>query len=89
MARTTVHHVTDLDRKQLETAEIIKAFDEALSTWLRDPTHELPNVVPGSSFSLKTSLKMASQLQMSPHALMEKKVLFPKMTSLLTRSIHI
>ena len=53
MARTTVQHVTNLDRKQPETAERIKAFDEALSTRLGDPTHELPDVMPGSSFFLK------------------------------------
>ena len=53
LARTTVQHVTDLDRKQPETAERIKTFDEALSTRLGDPTHDIPDVVPGSSFFLE------------------------------------
>jgi hypothetical protein len=53
MARTTVQHVTDLDRKQPETAERIKAFDAALSTRLGDVNHELPDAVPGSSFFLE------------------------------------
>jgi hypothetical protein len=53
MARTTVQHVTDLDRKQAETAERIRAFDEALSAKLGDVTHELPDIVPGSSFFLE------------------------------------
>ena len=53
LARTTVQHVTDLDRKQPESAERIKTFDEALNTRFRDPTHELPDVVSGSSFFLE------------------------------------
>jgi hypothetical protein len=53
LARTTVQHVTDLDRKQPETAERIKTFDEALSAKLGDANHELPDVVPGSSFFLE------------------------------------
>jgi hypothetical protein len=53
LARTAVQHVTDLDRKQPETAERIKAFDAALSTRLGDATHELPDVIPGSSFILE------------------------------------
>ena len=52
VARTTVQHVTDLHRKQPEEAERIKTFDKALSTRLGDATHELPDVVPGSSFFL-------------------------------------
>jgi hypothetical protein len=39
-----------LDRRQRETAKRIKAFDVALSTRLGDATHELPDVIPGSSF---------------------------------------
>jgi hypothetical protein len=50
LARTAVQHVTDLDRKQPETAETIKAFDVALSTRLRDATHETLDTVPGSTF---------------------------------------
>jgi hypothetical protein len=53
LARTTVQHVTDLDRKKPETAERIKAFDESLSTKLGDESHELPDVIPGSSFFLE------------------------------------
>ena len=53
MARTAVQHVTDLDRRQPETAERIKAFDAAFSTGLGDANHELPDVVPGSSFFLE------------------------------------
>ena len=34
-------------------AERIKTFDEALSTRLGEATHELPDVVPGSSFFLE------------------------------------
>jgi hypothetical protein len=45
--------VTDLDRKKPETAERIKAFDESLSTKLGDESHELPDVIPGSSFFLE------------------------------------
>ena len=53
LARTTVQHVTDLDRKKPETAVRIKAFDDALTLKLGDETHELPDVVPGSSFFLE------------------------------------
>lgn len=50
LARTAVQHVTDLDRRQPETAERIKIFDEALSKRLGDKTHKPPDIVPGSSF---------------------------------------
>jgi hypothetical protein len=53
LARTAVQHVTDLDQRQPETAKKIKVFDAALSTRLGDATHELPDVVPGSSFFLE------------------------------------
>jgi hypothetical protein len=53
LAWTTVQHVTDLDRKQPETAERIKAFDVALSTRLGDATHVMPDVIPSSSFFLE------------------------------------
>ena len=54
-------------------AERIKAFDIALSTRLRDATHELPDVVPGSSFFLEEiTKKMASQLHASPSMLRER-----------------
>jgi hypothetical protein len=53
LARTAVQHVTDLDQKQPETAERIKAFDVALSTRLGDAPHETPDIIPGSSFFLE------------------------------------
>jgi hypothetical protein len=53
MARTTVQHVTDLDRKNPETAEKIRVFGEDLDVRLSDENHFLPDVVPGSSFFLE------------------------------------
>jgi hypothetical protein len=53
MARTTVQHVTDLDRKNPETAEKIRVFGEDLDARLSDENHVLPDVVPGSSFFLE------------------------------------
>ena len=51
---TTVQNVTDLDQKQPETVERIKAFnDAALSTRLRDAAHKLPGIIPISSFFLQ------------------------------------
>ena len=53
LARAAVQRITDLDGKQPETVERIKAFDTALSTRLWNATHELPDVIPGSSFFLE------------------------------------
>jgi hypothetical protein len=53
LARTTVQHVTDLDRRQPETAARILSFDESLSKRLGDEEHELPDIVPGSSFFIE------------------------------------
>jgi hypothetical protein len=53
LARTTIQHIMDLDRKQPETGERIKAFDTALSTRLGDAAHELPDIIPNSSFFLE------------------------------------
>ena len=79
MARTTVQHVTDLDQKQPETAERIKTFDEALSTRLRDPTHELPDVVPGSSFFLEDIAKDGEPAPDEPvYADGEEDAFFPR-----------
>ena len=57
MARITIQYVTDLDWKQPEMVERIKAFDEALSTRLGDVTHALPDVVSGSSLFLEDIAK--------------------------------
>ena len=88
MARTTVQHVTDLDRKQPITAERIKTFDVALSTRLGDPTHEIPDVVPGSSFFLEDVAEDGEAAPDEPvYADGEEGAFSHKTTSHLTRSI--
>jgi hypothetical protein len=53
LARTTVQHVTDMDRRVHETSERIRTFDEELETRPGDETHLLPDIVPGSSFYIE------------------------------------
>jgi hypothetical protein len=46
LARTTVQHVTDMDRQSPETAENIRVFNEGLDVRLDDENHVLPDLVP-------------------------------------------